>query len=437
MKHKYSAPTVLSNQRNVCLYMEGASGVTPSHSFENVTDSSTGTETKVLRVRDMPVFRSGSFKDSMGDLTNWETVHIEQMVSNFSFLRDQKIFNDIPVRQGHGSFFGDPMTGLVGYHDAVRSQDIVAPDGNTYRYLLADFSLMTPEAQNAYLSGLWRNRSSEVGFYEDNNGTGYYPVYQGFAFVDIPAVQYLNLFNKDRQKNFSVLLEKEIDMTAAPAAAPPTNVNPDGTPAPSDTPGTPASPLPFTPPTTPQSHAAPSNPPAPAPAAPQAPFTFSCGGQQIHDFAAVQAYITKIEGDVSSLNSYKAEQIRAGRVNYVKGLATDNKILASQMGSDEVGKEDGLIGLALSLTDEQFSQWSATYDALPVNPLFSRQSSGGPDTPENNEKSEDEREYEKYKAQVEWHRAGRMLESNLINTESYKKMKALAKKLGKPEGAEA
>lgn len=447
MKHLFSAPT-LTKQRDVCLYMEGTSTVSPSHAFEAVTDSATGTEHKVLRVRDMPVFRSGSFKDSVGDLTNWETVHIEQMVSNFAFLREQKIFGDVPVRQGHGSFFGDPMTGLVGHHDALRSQDIVAPDGNTYRYLLADFSLLTSEAQNAYLSGLWRNRSSEVGFFEDNNGTGYYPVYQGFAFVDIPAVQYLNLFGKDQKRSFSILVEKEIPMTAAPAAAPPT-VNPDGSAAPADdnASGTTTPALPFQPPTLAQQHSAPANSPTPPaaapansptpPAAPAQPFTFSCGGQQTSDFAAVQSYIAKVEGELSTLNAFKRDQIRVGRVNYVKGLAADKKILASQIGSDEAGKESGLIGLALTLSDEQFSAWSATYDALPVNPLFAHQASGGSDTPAENEKSQDEKNYETAKARVEWHRAGRMLDSDLKNTESYKTMIALAKKLGKPEGVEA
>lgn len=432
-KHAYSAPALAAPARNVILYSEGTGQFSPTHSFQTVKDEQTQVESQVLQVLGMPVFRTGSFKDSMGELSTWETLHIDQMVSSFSFLREHSIFPEVPVREGHGSFFGEPMTGLVGYHTGLSARDAVAPDGQTYRYILADFTLNKPEAQQAYLNGLWRNRSAEVGFYEDNKGTSYYPVFQGFAFVDIPAVQFLNLFGKEKQRSFSVLFEKEIPMSApvTPPVAP--TLNPDGSIAPSgggQLHGAPALPIP--PVVTPPALVVPAGEPA-APVTPTAPGNaqFTCNGQQTSDFAAVQSYITKLETDAASFNAFKADQTRIGRVAFVKKLAADKKILASQVGSDEAGKETGLIGLALTLDEAQFTTWSATYESLPVNPLFTTQPSGGGTDPAEGDLSDDEKEYKAAKDRVEWHRSARMPQPDLENTESWKTYKRLHESLKK------
>lgn len=425
-------------KRNVVLYLQGSSQFNPTWVFEDITDQNTNETLRVLRVRDMPVFRSGTFKDSFGDETTWELLHIEQMKATFDFLRDNKGFPEVPVREGHGSFFGDPMTGLVGYHDALRTMDATAPDGNTYRYLLADFTIYKEEHQQAFLSGLWKNRSSEVGYYETNDGTGFWPTYQGFAFVDIPAVQYLNLFGKNKQRSFRILLEKEFAMPEEASGTPgaPPTIDPDGSAAPGNTSeggSTPTEDEDGTPAAAP----APTTEPAPAPA-PEAPsnedeqqfrapgsgtFTFQCGGQALSDYAAVQAYIAKIETENLSHVEFRNEARKIARTNYVHKLAEDGKIVA--------GMVDDLIEDALSRTDEQFEKFKVMYDKAPVLSIFQRHASAGSLTPAENELSEDEREFIAACERVQWHRAAGTLASQLADTESYKTMTRLAEKLGK------
>lgn len=442
MTKMLSAPSAENNKRNVVLYAQGDMQFSPSWFFEDVTDQNTKETTRVLRVKSMPVFRSGSFKDSMGDISTWESIHIEQMKSSFEFLRANAGFTDVPVREGHGSFFGDPMTGLVGYHDALTTRDAVAPDGNTYRYLLADFSIYKEEHQRNFLSGLWKNRSSEVGYYETNDGTGYWPVYQGFAFVDIPAVQYLNLFGKNKQRSFSILLEREFSMQPESGNAPetPPTQNPDGSPAPNADPEPSTNPEPSTDPapnTDPVTPPAPPTEPAPNtdPATPPvepAQFNknggtvyFNCGGQNLSDFAQVQAYITKIETENASHLAFRSEATKLARTSYVKQLATDGKIVAAMV--------DDLIEDALSRTDEQFEKFRSMYDKAPALSLFQRHAQAGGVIPGEDEISADEKEYRAACDRVAWHRQAGTLESDLIETESYKTMTRLATKLGKAQ----
>lgn len=76
-------------------------------------------------------------------------------------------------------------------------------------------------------------------------------------------------------------------------------------------------------------------------------------------------------------------------------------------------------------------KWSKTYDAAPQLPIFGQFAGSSGVAPEEQEKSADEKEWDQVVAQVQWHRASAMLESNLQNTQSYKRMVALADKLGK------
>lgn len=233
----------------------------------------------------------------------------------------------------------------------------------------------------------------------------------------------------------------------APAATPPApqTVNPDGSAAPSggNQPGTqkhagnilpipPAgTPAPGTPPPTPDPSPAPPTPtPTPAPGN----FSFNCAGQQTSDFAAVQSYIAKLEADSASFAQFRAEQTRAVRVDFVKGLATEKKILASQIGETEKGKETGLVAVALGLSDEAFAQFSASYAALPVNPIFANQATGGTD-PSNSDVSADEKAYAEAKSRVEWHRSAKRDEEFIKTTDSWKTYERLHVALGKPGSA--
>ena len=79
--------------------------------------NASGGEQQVLRVEGMPVFRSGTFRDSMGFQNTWESMHMREMVLHYNHLKDSGIFADVPVRAGHPAFFGgNPVMELDRIH---------------------------------------------------------------------------------------------------------------------------------------------------------------------------------------------------------------------------------------------------------------------------------------------------------------------------------
>lgn len=115
-------------------------------------------------------------------------------------------------------------------------------------------------------------------------------------------------------------------------------------------------------------------PPAPAaqaepPAAPAAPapvtqpttaeaaVTFMVNEVEVTDMSAVQAHITALE-------TFRKDTIEDGRKNFVKQLADDGKILASD--ESLTANEN----FALSLSNEQFAAWKASMSAAPKSNMF-------------------------------------------------------------------
>lgn len=306
----------------------------------------------VMTVEKLAVFRSGTFRDSMGYQNTWEKWHIDQMVSNFTMLRDRKLFENVPVRNGHPGFLihGTEGTGkVIGWHTNLSSEAVTAPhDGNSYDFLFADFDILDPDAQRDYESGLLRSRSSEIGYYLTNSEAEFYPVYQGFAWVDIGAVEGLNFsqpvnsngklfmhgFNQATQdKQFIVYSEETLvsgtTQNGGTGTQPPT--------APALTTGI----------QQPAQHAAPTAPAQPT-------VQFSINGQSTSDVTAVQNHI-------SGLEQFRTETLEQARRDFVASLVASNKITAPQ--------QPGLEAFALSLGIEQFNAWKETYTAAPVASL--------------------------------------------------------------------
>lgn len=102
---------------------------------------------------------------------------------------------------------------------------------------------------------------------------------------------------------------------------------------------------------------------------------FSVNGQPTSDFAAVQAHITTLEG---KLHHARESSIEA----FVKGLADEGKILATQM--------DSLTGFAKSLDESQYSAWAEQYGQMPSMSLFGDHGAGSNriESPEDMAKSE-------------------------------------------------
>ncbi|AKC02933.1 head maturation protease [Gordonia phage GordDuk1] len=286
---------------------------------------------KVLGIKDVPVFRSGNFRDSMGFPHEYDGEAMRLMVSNFDHLRAQKIFSDVPVRNGHPSPFRSRMQELVGYVVGLRTEDRTAPhDGNVYTYLLAEFEILDESAQEKIESGLWRNRSSEIGVYHDNREIEYAPAFLGVAYVDIPAVEGLNGFSKDENDDVHFIMEDNMSGAITP-------------------------PLPKG----------------------NEPFSFTLGKQNgITDGAAVQEYINQIENENekftkqvtdlttenTALKEFQTKVITAEREDFVSSLIDGGKVLAS--------KKDSLIALAKGLNEDQFEAWKDSFEDTPAKEIL-------------------------------------------------------------------
>lgn len=320
-------------RRSVSLFFSGDLGFAPK--FAKKKDEKTNAVS--LGVTDMPIFRSGTFRDSMGFQHTWEDLHLAQMVSNFELLKSRGYFPDPPVRKGHGSLFHDSMDGLIGYVNALRTEKKTSPiDGKEYTYILANFDILDADAQQKIENGLWRHKSAEIGFYLNNDDAEFWPVMMGFAYVDIPAVEGLN-FSKmpGVGSTHSVMFEKEAPVTTSTGDTSQQNGNP----------------------------ATNGSGQTPPPAAPQqpAPHTFSVAGQPCSDYAAVQAHIKMLE-------EFRSETMTSARKNFVSQLAKDNKILASQVTELEE--------FALDLSDAQYSKWTKSFEAAPSMSLLGNQVQG-------------------------------------------------------------
>lgn len=330
-------------RRNVELFAAGNFALEHQPTLKFVKfQNAAGEMVDSLELTDVPVFRSGTFRDSMGFQHTWEDLHMDQMVSHFDLLSRRKILESIPVRKGHGSFLTDPMDGLIGTHTALRTKMLTNPtDSNQYLYLLADYRILDPEAIRNISSGLWINRSAEVGSYVNNAEAEFWPVYMGVAYVDFSAVEGLNVYSKnpDVGTKFSLMYENNKE-----APVPGTDSN-QGTPAQAQ----PAAAVPTPPVAAPaapvSNHAQPAVPAAPA------AHSFTINGKAVSDFAAVQAHIVGLE-------TFAKETRDSGRKDFVKGLATANKISAAQIPQLEV--------FALGLSDEQWTLYAASWDAAPV-----------------------------------------------------------------------
>lgn len=334
-----------------------------------------------MTVKGLKIFRVGTFTDSLGRTNTWTQQDLDDMVKNFAMLRGAQVITEegtisydgvlpwVPVRTDHTSKVKD----VVGYFSNVYT------DPTKPGFLLADIDFTEPEAHAAYQRGTYRNRSAEIGGYEDNAGNLTFPVMLGIAFVDLPAVEGL-AFSRH-----------------SPAAP---NQGEHIVPEPTPTPGTP-----------PANHQAPP------------PYTFMIAGNQSTDFGAVQAYIATLEQSHRDLVSFKEATIKSGREAFVTKLAADSKIANTQLESFK--------GLALGMTVEQFELFKAGFDAAPTLDIFGKAPSAatlGPDGKPVNAGaalSPEAQRLADLKDIVTSHRQSGMSPDAVKNTNSYKELVSL------------
>jgi hypothetical protein len=358
-------------------------GIKPKH-FEKKGDNG-----KTINVfQGVAVFRSGTFSDSAGYENTWESIHMKQMVDNFNHLRSSGTFGDVPVRDGHPGWLVSGIEGngkVVGWHTDIRVETMKAPhDGEEYDYLLADYDILDEKAAENIASGLWRNRSAEIGTYLTNNKAENWPVYLGVAYVDIPAVEGLNFSASQpaggpARQVYIMFDSKEKNVGVTPPAAP-QGSTPESAPATAQ-------------------HG--------APAAPAQPFTFSVNGAPVQDFGQVQAHITALE-------SFRSETTKANRESYVEMLAHSNKIPATKL--------DKFKSSVVKMSGEQFLEFQDLYgdaepDALISQHATAQNTGTAPTAPAQKAEAA---ELVILREQVAMHRAAGTSTSAIEKTESYK-----------------
>lgn len=300
-----------------------------------------------LAVNRLAVFRSGTFRDSMGDQFTYEDIHIRQMIENFAYLRNNKLFDDVPVRDGHPGFLINGQEGsgkVVGWHTGISTEKLKGPhDGEEYDYVFVDFELTDADAAAKYESGTYRNRSSEIGRYRTNAEAEFWPVYMGFAFVDIPAVEGLKFSHSSSAaatdgngaKFFVMSTSKEKSVgdnsqTSTVAGAAAQGAQGSG------------------------QHSAPAGGALPFDLG-NTPHVFSVNGLAVTDFSQVQAHINVLE-------KFRADVQESARKDFVAGLVAANKLAAPAQVKTEA--------FALGLSPEMFDAWKGTWDEVPAASLF-------------------------------------------------------------------
>lgn len=277
-------------------------------------------------VRDVPVFKVGTFRDSMGEQHTWNKEQLDRMVQNFNLLKSNDTFPNVPVRADH-SYSIDKV---FGYLESVRADDA---------FMYADIHVTEPTALDKLARGTYRSRSLEVGTYADNNDFPYWPTVFGLAYVDIPAVEGLHGKASNEISYFSMIPDKEnsVGTENTQPISGGLNLHLHTTAAPTAS-GTPAAPA------ADSTHGALAK-----------PHTFRINDADEKDYAKVQQHIAILEG-------FRKTSIEIGRADFVKGLAKDGKIAAPQ--------EAPLIAMVTDMDDTKYEQFKAVYEVAPKLSVF-------------------------------------------------------------------
>lgn len=327
----------------------------------------------------MPIFKAGTFRDSMGDQQSWSQDHLRQMVDNFELLRARDIFPNVPVRADHSN----SIDNVVGYIDRLS----LSSDG---QFLLADYTLTEPVAAEKLARKTYRSRSIEIGMFETNTGEMFFPVVFGFAFVDIPAVEGLHSKQAD-MRFFS--LTADISPTNKESAL---DTNDDrGASKPEATTTT----------TTSATFGATSN----TLTMTQAPVRkFRINGVEVEEGDAVQSHIDALE-------AFAKETRDGNRRLFVSSLAEGKKIAATQV--------EALTDLVVEMNDAQFDKFKSAYEAAPVLSILASHGASHPNL--DGDQSAENEEINILKETIAQHRRAGLNEDQIAKTASFKKLASL------------
>ena len=145
-------------------------------------------------LKNVEVFKSGTYKG-----VEFKNSALDKMVANFHYLKAFGKFPNVPVRADHPAIFG--VGGVIN-----RVGGYIADLRKVGTKLVADFRITNDEMWERIMEGTYISRSTEIGTYDDNEGTIYSPILFGVAWVDIPAVEGLSpKFSLSKDKNVKLL----------------------------------------------------------------------------------------------------------------------------------------------------------------------------------------------------------------------------------------
>lgn len=121
-----------------------------------------------------------------------------------------------------------------------------------------------------------------------------------------------------------------------------------------------------------------------------------------------------VQNRLSALEQFQKDTMENNRKDFVKSLASDNKILASHMTKVE--------NFALALSPEMYEQWRTSWDAVPVSSVLQEP----PVMPSQGGQQNKDEEIDILTQTVMAHKRGGMKEAQIKNTESYKKLMILS-----------
>jgi hypothetical protein len=332
--------------------------------------------------RGLKIFKSGTFRDSLGDQYTWEPEHLQQMVFNFTMLRDRGTLPNVPVRLDH---WPRTVEKIIGYFVDLRADN---------EFLFADLEITSAKGEQMLNEGTLRARSAEIGFYMDNDDSLFWPVVLGVAFVDLPAAE--GLYSKadgpipvlTDQENENMDINELVAAYYAQGLADAEAAQQQNFAA----------------------YYAQGLADAPKPVNDKAPAMFTIGGVQTADVSKVQAHITTLETAAS-------EQAQNARKNFVAGLVKDNKMAATQ--------KDAMTAFALTLSDEQYAAWTKGFEAAPVVPLFAAHGNGVSNV---DGQSGDADEIEVFEGIVLSHQRSGMPQDEIEKTPSFQRLQQLKSK---------
>jgi hypothetical protein len=370
----------------------------------------------------LKVFKVGTFKDSMGVQRTWEAEHLLSMISHFDILKERNLLTRVPLRDGHPSLFGSGGTVIGEVTKLYKEGD----------FLQADLKFTEPDALAKYERGTFGPRSLEIGMYETNNGTEFWPTVMGLAFVDISAVEGLMNHQANtsdsRVHYFQTLIDKETipvpqteqdkaaadkaaaDKAAADKAAADKAAADKAAAdkAAADAAGQP-------PPGSTVDHSA------------SGVVSFKINGQVVTDPALIQRHIENLETVI-------VEGGQTAREEFVKKLAGANIIKAPDV--------DDYVAYAKSLNDEQFAAWKKLQEKAAPDSLFANHGAQGDEPQHPGDKptfdvnnplypsrvstfANKQDEIDVCKQRLVMHKRAGMTEEQMKNTESYKRLAEL------------